>query len=60
MKSEVVIGLGLLGLGLSIPALITESWFAAGFPLAGNDWTNEYGDWHFNTSGFSRILKSYV
>jgi len=39
-------------LGLPLPELFAGSWYAAGYPISGNDWDNEYGDWNAITLGF--------
>lgn len=32
-------------MGLSMMELYGGSWYAAGFPVGGPEWTNEYNDW---------------
>ena len=38
-------------LGLSVAELYGGSWVAAGFPLGGDDWANEYNDWNAIKNG---------
>ena len=38
-------------MGLSIVELYAGSWVAAGFPMVGTNWDNEYNDWTFIEKG---------
>ena len=40
-----------IAMGLTSIELLGGSWYAAGFPIGGSDWNNEYGDWYWIMEG---------
>ena len=44
-------------MGLTTAELYGGSWYAAGFPTGGADWTNEYNDWSSIKKGAQEYRK---
>ena len=44
-------------LGLTMAELYGGSWYAAGFPIGGTEWSNEYHDWNSIKKGVQAYKK---